>query len=119
MQPNRWQELDRSGKCDRDLIGSDDDPLFVSALDEVKRVLKRYRKQWDRRLDDALFLHALRKIQGTPQEELKEVWLANTRHWRRHLPADGFEYLRLECARLATMAQESPQQLTFQQQGGN
>lgn len=116
---SRWEELDKSGKCDRDLVPSDDDPQFVSAMNEVKRVLKRYRKRWDDRLDDALFLHALRKIQCTPQEELKDVWLANTRYWRQRLPADGFEYLRLECARLATMTCESSRQLTLHEQRGN
>lgn len=90
MTTGRWKNLDESGRAD---------------LDE------------ECSLNDALFLFALRKIQDTPREELKGVWLVNAKYWKPRLPADGFEYLRRECARLAAETVEKPakiqQQLTF------
>lgn len=67
-----------------------------------------------RRIDDAIFLFALRLLQGTEVNRLKDVWLAYADHWRRRIPADAIEYLKgvvVDLLRKHAATQIQPEQM--------
>ena len=88
---DRLKALDRSGKSDREVDS----------------------------LDDALFLFALRLVQGcTSETELKETWFRYAGHWRHVCDPKAFFYLRKACIERASQVggelnQRSPRQTSL------
>jgi hypothetical protein len=88
---DHWRELDQSGKTDEDIkaIGLEfGDPRI------------------EERLTDALFLFALRKVQGARKEDLEAIWTRYQYWWIRRLPQEAYYYVKCECAGRATGRQE-------------
>lgn len=75
---SHWEDLNQSGKGDKNVWG----------------------------LNDALFLFALRMVQGAKVSDLEGVWKRYQTWWIRQLPGDAYYYVKCEVARRATEGQE-------------
>jgi hypothetical protein len=91
VTPHPWEELDRSGKTDGDI-----EPIGLEQGDP----------RIEQRLTQALFLFAIRTIQGAQPGEIKDIWLRYQRYWIRRLPEEAYYYVKCECARLANLSHE-------------
>ncbi len=65
-----WPALDRSGKLDHEVND----------------------------LHDAIFLFAVRVLQGAKKDELPEIWKRYAPHWRRRLIREAFVYVQTVCS---------------------
>lgn len=90
-----WATLDASGQTDLDIVATGhwdvDDPVAGKTI----------RRMIEQRLDDALFLFALRAVQAAAatrrENELAAVWTRYASWWRKRLPREAWQYVRRAC----------------------
>lgn len=103
---SRWEELDASEKSDLD----------VGAIG-----LQAGNSEIERRIEDAIFLFALRLLQGTEPCRLKDVWLRYAPHWRTRIPKGAMDHLKGVVTQMLTRPEtgenECPRQMTMQSVG--